>query len=520
MDDPSVLSLLPIAVAIGLALWTRQVVLSLFSGVLVAALIVTGGAPGAALIRCADPWLLDAISDRDHTKVALFSLLVAATVAIATKSGGTAALVELITRRARNRRTGMLATWVSGMVVFFDDYANCLIVGSAMRPVADRLRISREKLAYLVDSTAAPMATIALVSTWVGYEVGLMDDALRTLGRDEDAYAFFIAGLPYRFYPLLALAFGFWIAMTGRDFGPMLAAESSRLSADPEPVPPSPPLWRAWLAILPIAALVIVTGASLWTQGTASSAPGAAMFEIIGAADGYDAMLHGSLASVALAVVLAAGSRAMKLSEVSPALIDGMKELFEALVILYLAWSLGAAIGELKAADYLLSALGDALPAWSLPTVTFLLAAAIAFATGTSFGTMAVLMPLALPLALALEPTTGPIALGTAASVLSGAVWGDHCSPISDTTVLSSTGAGCDHTEHVRTQLPYAIAAGVVAVLFGTLPAGFGVSPWLLLPIGVAACGALVMTLGRVPTSQQVPSARSHSATSSHPGAP
>jgi len=510
MQDPSILSLLPIVVAIALALWSRQVVLSLFCGVFVSALIVHGGDPFSALIHTIDPWMLDSMADRDHTKVVLFSLLVAATVAMATKSGGTAALVDMVTRRAKNRRTGMLAAWASGMIVFFDDYANCLIVGSAMRPVADRLRISREKLAYLVDSTAAPMATIALVSTWVGYEVGLMDAAFRDNGYTINAYAFFVEGLPYRFYPLLALAFGFWISFTGRDFGPMRAAEAASLEREPAPVTEAPPPWKSLLAIVPIAALVIVTGISLYMQGTAALDAPAPLFEIVGAADGYDAMLHGSAASTLLAVILAGATRAMPIKDISPTLVHGMTALFEALVVLYLAWALGASISDLQAADFLLAAMGDSLPGWSLPTVTFLLAAVIAFATGTSFGTMAVLMPLALPMALNIEGEAGMIALGTSASVLSGAVWGDHCSPISDTTVLSSTGAGCDHTAHVKTQIPYAVAAGLVSVLFGTLPAGFGAPPWLLLPMGALACGGIIWFLGSTPeaTTGRVPAER------------
>lgn len=499
MQEPSILSLLPIAVSIVLALWSRQVILSLFCGVLVSALIFTNFSMGAALIHSIDPWMLDAMADRDHTKVVLFSLMVAATVSLASKSGGTAALVAQVTKRAKTRRSGMVAAWFSGLIVFFDDYANCLIVGSSMRPVADRLRISREKLAYIVDSTAAPMATVALVSTWVGYEVGLMDEALKASGHSINAYAFFIQGLPYRFYPLLALAFGFWIAWTGRDFGPMRAAEAASLEREATAEVQPQPAWKATLALLPIGVLVIGTGMSLWRQGSAQVPEGAPLFEIIGAADGYDAMLHGSTASVIAGVLMVLGTRAIPVGELSAALMDGMTSIFEALIVLYLAWALGSSIGDLQAAEFLLSALGDSVPGWSLPTVTFVLAAAIAFSTGTSFGTMAVLMPLALPMALALESTPGTIALATSASVLSGAVWGDHCSPISDTTVLSSTGAGCEHTAHVQTQIPYAIAAGLIAVGLGTLPAGLGVSPWLLLPLGVAACGGVILFLGSTP---------------------
>ncbi len=520
--EPGLFSLLPIVVAIGLALLTRQVLLALFCGLLTAALLVNGGAPWAALLHTIDPWLLDALADRDHMKVTLFSLFVAATIAVSSRSGGTEALVALITRQAKTRRSGMVATWAAGQVVFFDDYANCLVVGTSMRPVADRLKISREKLAYLVDSTAAPVATVALISTWVGFEVGLMDEALRESGLSMSAYAFFLEGLPYRFYPLLALVFGFFISVSGRDFGPMAAAESATLARPAAETAEPPAMIISLLAILPITALVAVTGASLWTQGSAATPADAPLFEIIGAADGYDAMLHGSTVSLLLAAVLAVGSRRLTMAETSRALIEGMTELFEALAVLMLAWALGSAIKELGAAEFLLSAMGSSLPPWSLPSITFILAAAIAFATGTSFGTMTVLMPLALPMALGMESPPGFIALATSASVLSGSVWGDHCSPISDTTVLSSTGSGCDHDAHVKTQMPYAIVVGIIAVLLGTLPAGFGVPWYILLPLGTAACAAAVWGLGRLPTSSSPSptSAPIDSDPSSHPALP
>ena len=500
------LSLLPVVVAIGLALWTRQVVLSLFVGTFSAALVYAGGAPWDALVRVVDPLLLDAMADRDHVKVTVFSLLVAATVKVMSDAGGTRALVEQLARLARSRRSGLVATWASGMVIFFDDYANCLVVGSAMRPLTDRLRISREKLAYLIDSTAAPMATVALVSTWIGYEVGLMDDALQAAGQTEiNAYSFFLEGLPYRFYPLLALFFAGAIAASGRDFGPMRAAEAAALGAEAAVEDDAPPpARRAWLAVLPVALLVGVTGASLWVQGSGGAPDGARLFEIIGNADGYDAMIHGSLAALTTATLLAVGTRSLSVAAGAKAITHGMGELFEALVVLYLAWALAAGIADLGAAPFLVSAIGDSLPAWSLPGVTFVVAAAIAFATGTSFGTMGVLLPLVIPLAFEVDPT---VAVASAAAVLSGATWGDHCSPISDTTVLSSTGAGCDHAAHVATQLPYALAAGGISLLLCSVPAGFGLSPWLCLLAGAAACAALIWGVGRPPEARVSPPA-------------
>ncbi len=513
MDSPSALSLIPVLLAVALTLSTRQVVLSLGLAVFSAALLLEGGNPWAAVVRAVDPFMLDAIADRDHAKVTLFSLFIAATVKVSSDAGGTRALIALVAPLARGRRSGMVATWLAGMLVFFDDYANCLIVGSSMRPLTDRLRISREKLAYIVDSTAAPMATVALVSTWIGFEVGLMDDALQARGVQGSAYSFFLAGLPYRFYPLLTLAFTFFIAASGRDFGPMRQAEAQALAAAPPPDEDAPHPGKALLAALPIATLVGVTAGSLWTQGRASAGPEAPLFEIVGGANGYDAMLQGSTASLLLALLLATVSFRDRGARAASAAIAGMSELFEALVVLILAWTLGSCLGELGTAQWLLAAMGDSLPLWSLPGLTFLLSAAIAFATGTSFGTMAIVMPLVLPMSLDLAPfaevsAAGFIPLATASAVLSGATWGDHCSPISDTTVLSSTGSGCDHAAHVRTQLPYALAAGAIALLLGHLPAGFGLSPWLLLPLGLLGCAATVGLLGKRGDSQESTAAR------------
>lgn len=496
MVEPGIISLAPVALAIGLALKTRQIVSSLGAGVLLAALILKSFNPWDALVYTVDPLLLDAIANRDHVKVTLFTLFVAATLEIVSQGQGTKALVQRVTRWARTRRSGMMASWFAGMVVFFDDYANCLIVGGSMRPVSDRLGFSREKLAYIVDSTAAPMATLALVSTWIGFEVSLMGDALAASGVDTNAYAFFLEGLPYRFYPFLALFFALAIAWTGRDFGPMRTAEvraqSERIVPDPTPIPVS----RAWLGAVPIGALVGVTGVSLWLQGAASAGPDARLFEIIGGADGYDAMLHGSIASLTVAAIGAVGLGALSTKGVTEAALTGIRGLVDAMVVLFLAWAMGSAIGELQAAQYLVATLGSAVPSWSLPTLVFTISAAIAFATGTSFGTMSIMIPLAIPLALQLEPTTA-LALATSAAVLSGATWGDHCSPISDTTILSSTGTGCDHAAHVATQLPYALSAGGISIAVGSIPAGFGVNPWLCLALGCLACAAVVRVVGK-----------------------
>ena len=502
MHPFGILSLLPAVAAIVLAFWSRNVVLSLTLAAWIAGTMVQGWNPLAGAVHLVDPLILDAVADRDHMKVTLFSLFVGATVGVMSKGGGTRALVEAVVRIATTRRSGMVATWLAGLLVFFDDYANCLIVGNTMQPLSERLRISREKLAYIVDSTAAPIASLALVSTWVGYEVGLVGDGLVAAGQDLDAYAFFVEGISYRFYSLFTIVFVGLIAFTGRDFGPMFQAEQAAAArpADPDATTrDAVPASRIWLAIVPISALIGVAAWDLWSQGTAASEPGARLFEILGNADGYDAMLRASLASVSLAIAIAVIQRAMSPKDAFDAAVGGMSSLFDALIVLFLAWALGAAMGELQAADYLVSVLEGTLSAALLPTIVFLVAALTAFATGTSFGTMGILMPMVVPLTFAIAPESMPIAFASVGAVLSGACWGDHCSPISDTTVLSSLGTGCDHVAHVKTQLPYAFSTGVISIVAGTLPVGFGAPVWLCLLIGLGACFVAVRVLGRDP---------------------
>ncbi|MCP4804981.1 MAG: Na+/H+ antiporter NhaC family protein [Proteobacteria bacterium] len=508
--DPSILSLLPALIAVVLALSTRNVMLSLFSAVWLAGTMVNGWNPIAGLYHAVDPYLLDSAASRDNMKVTLFSLFVGATVGIMSKSGGTRALVDAAVGFAKTRRSAMLATWLSGMLVFFDDYANCLVVGSAMRPLTDRMKVSREKLAYIVDSTAAPIASIALVSTWIGYEVGLMGDGLKAAGMHHiDPYTFFVEGIGYRFYSIFTIFFVGAVAFFGRDFGPMLAAER-KAAASVTILPKSDPTQTArpglWvLAALPIFTLISVTFMHLWVVGSAAALEEGLtdpkLFEIIGGADGYDAMLQGSLAAMIVAIIETAGMRALSMKDTLQAGIDGMTTLFPAIIVLMLAWALGAGMSDLHASDYLIGVLSDSLHPAALPTVVFVVSAAIAFATGTSFGTMGIVVPLVIPLSFALSPHDPMIALAASGAVLSGACWGDHCSPISDTTVLSSIGTECDLAAHVKTQLPYAIACGTISILLGTVPVGLGAPLILVLPLGIAACFLTVRVLGRPVTA-------------------
>jgi Na+/H+ antiporter NhaC len=294
------------------------------------------------------------------------------------------------------------------------------------------------------------------------------------------------------------LVFGFCIAASGRDFGPMFDAEQKRLSQKQEEETDTPFSWGAFsIAVIPLFILITYTGLDLYLQGVAKVGSDAPLFAIIGEADGYTSMLKGAIAFAFSTAILALLHRTPT-QTIQKSISQGGAHLAEPLCVLALAWALGNAISELNTAQYLVGLLQQSLPHALLPSIVFVLAAGISFATGTSFGTMGTLMPLALPLAIQLQ-TTPEICLATAAAVLSGATWGDHCSPISDTTILSSAGAGCEHVSHVRTQLPYALTSGVISLLCCSLPIGFGIHWSICLLAGSLGCISWIFWRGRVP---------------------
>ncbi|MFK7927606.1 MAG: Na+/H+ antiporter NhaC family protein [Myxococcota bacterium] len=626
MDLPTSLSLLlalaPAVVAIALALTTRKVVPALFLGVVAGAVIATLTPIYDAewwptvwtllstLIDAVIPGLADALSgegswddlDTSHLVITAFSLMVAAMVGVLGRSGATRALVRLMEGAAKGPRGAMVAAWLSGCLVFFDDYANCLVVGSAMGPLFDRFKVSRAKLAYIVDSTAAPVASLALVSTWIGYEVGLIGDELLKAGSEASALTIFLEALPYRFYGFVTLAMVGAVALSGRDFGPMLKAERAA-RAGQAPVEPadSAPGHLAWGAVVPVVSLIVVTFIYLIVDGVRANLDevglyggfqNTAFFDIVGSADPFWAMFWGSVVAVSLAVTIALLNKSLSGRTVPSALWSGVRPVMDALGVLFLAWALGNAMANTGAADALSEVIAptniiafdgtsseiawhavepakqgrveistpegrvvfnrtldtlragpgrltwdgsgllhdgapagtyvvnvpnvtedghsvrvfirgqERFPSWLLPSIVFLVAAGTAFATGTSYGTMGILIPLAVPLGVWVEAgEPGPILLGSVAAVLAGAILGDHASPISDTTVLSALGAGVELVEHVRTQLPYALTAGVISLVAGYIPAGLGVSPLLLIPAGCAMAFAVVWIFGRPSTA-------------------
>ena len=513
-------SIIPPLIAIGMALITKRVIPALFTGIWFGAMTAIGFSIGGLFQGALDTYqvyVLKEFTDDGHAAVILFSCMIGGLVGIISKNGGMQGVVNIISKWAGTPQKGQTSTAVLGLAIFFDDYANSLVVGNTMRSVTDRLRISREKLAYLVDSTAAPVACLALVTTWIGYEVGLIGEAIGKVdGLDGSAYAFFLGSIPFSFYPILAIAFVFMVALTRRDFGPMLQAEMRARStgevvrqganvdeaaiSGAETAPKDGIPIRAVNAIIPIIVLVGGVLVGLWATGEGDS-----IREIINSSDSYKALMWASLVSVLVAAIMTTAQRVLGLGEIVEAWYGGLKSMLFAMIILVLAWTLSAITEELHTAPYLVSVLGDSLNPGFVPVVVFLLAAATAFATGSSWGTMGILLPLVLPLTWAVMTVNGMgdasyyyILYSTISCILAGAVWGDHCSPISDTTILSSMASGCDHIDHVRTQLPYAMFVGAVAILVGIIPSGFGFPWWISLPVGLAVLFVGLRMFGRV----------------------
>ena len=516
---PAWFSLLPPLLSVVLALAVRNVIVALFAGVWLGAWGILGlswDGLWRGLMATIDVHVRGALVDDDHAAILIFSFMIAGMVGIIQRNGGLLGAVQGIARRVRSRRDGQVATTMLGMAVFFDDYANLLVVGNAMKPVTRRLRISAAKLAYLIDSTAAPVACLAFATTWIGFEVGLIGDATQDLGNfGTGAYGIFLRTLPYSFYPILSLVLVFAIAASGRDFGPMCASENRALTEEPEEAvevedADRGPTSSALNAIVPILVLLGSLLIGLVVTGRVASGPGAGLGEVIGAGDSFRALLWASLLSVLVAGTLTLAQRLLSLEEIVEAWAEGLRSLLFGLTTLVLAWALAGTTEALGTGPYLASLLGPGFPDWLLPSLVFLVAAMMGFATGSAWGTMAILMPVVVPTAWAqvaaggeLSAAGGAVFYGVIAAVLGGGVFGDHCSPISDTTVLSSAVSGCPHVEHVRTQLPYALLAGGVTIIVSATTAATGLNPWIGVALGAASIGLLVKWLGRFPAGQQ-----------------
>lgn len=491
------LSILPPLVTILLAFITRQVILSLLSGLVIGVTIIHG-TDITAYSSFFDTYIINSIANRDHVYIILFSLFISGSVHLSHKNGGMEALLSPLAKWVKTKQQAQGATFISGLLLFFDDYANTLVVGNSFRPITDQFKISREKLAYIVDSTSAPVAAIALVTTWVGAEIGYISEALPT-DNTLSPYNLFLNSIPYAFYPLLTLSFIALITFTKSDFGPMHKAEliASNNETTARKTSSTQPKQHFLFGALPIFILILITMTTLYLTGKKSETQ--SISEIIGNANCYTALLWGSFSSLTVALLLSLIYTSKKINLLIEEIFDGFNLLIPTLAILILSWALGGIIDDLHTADYIIQFLPNT-SSWWLPSLIFIISAIVSFSTGSSWGTMAIVFPLAIPLALSNNPSL--VLLPSIASVLSGAVFGDHCSPISDTTILSSMATQCDHVTHVKTQLPYAITVAITSLITLMLSSLFGL-PFLFLLIGITLLIIVVKLLGKKLPSDQ-----------------
>lgn len=526
------LTILPPLVAIALAFITKNVVISLFLGTLSGCFLlqISGNNVIYAIIHSFLDFVqraLNSLADPWNAGIILQVMVIGGVISLVSKMGGAKAIAEALAKKAKTPRSAQLITWLLGVLVFFDDYANSLIVGPIMKPVADKMKISRERLSFIIDATAAPIAGIMIVSTWIGLEVGLIKDGFKSIGQGADAFGVFLNTIPYRFYNILILVFVVATSYFLRDFGPMRRAEirarkryvsdknkeiALDKAAEEEMAPKEGIKLSIWNAIIPIGALMISALISFYYSGytaimggedvalqalmTNSPMSFTAIREAFSASDASVALFQSALFASIVAIGMGVYKKIFTFSEAVDVWVDGMKGLIITGVILILAWSLSSVIKELGTAAFLVQMLSDSVPKFLLPSIIFILGAIISFATGTAYGTMGILMPFAIPLAFSISPDFGYVVMSTSA-VLTGAIFGDHCSPISDTTIMSAMGAGCHHIDHVKTQTPYALTVAAITVICGYIPVGLGLPIWIVLPGATVITAAVVYFVGK-----------------------
>lgn len=519
---PLWLSILPPLIAIAVALILKEVISALFLGVLSGTFIMAlfdgkepGTALGSGLLRVMDTYIVGSIYDLDHVMIIVFTLTIGGMVKIISANGGMQGIVHWLLRRAHGPRSGQFMTFIMDLCIFFDDYSNTLMVGNTMRPVADKLKVSRAKLAYIVDSTSAPVVAIAFVTTWIGAELSYIQEGLDVIGLNASAYSVFVNSLKYSFYPLLTLCFVLMIIHSGRDYGPMLKAERearTKVVSDSNSQDNSNKQAHGIDALLPLLTLIFGTIIGLFITGYDSaiwqdSSQGffTKLSETIGEANSYLALIWSSIVSLIISVIMTLNRGTLTFGKIMDEMVDGFKVMFNAVLILTMAWSIALVTKHMHTAEFVSAILLKlSLSPYIIPALTFLLAALIGFSTGTSWGTMAILYPLILPASWMLCQNQGlgvdatmPLFYSVVASVMAGSVMGDHCSPISDTTIMSSMASGCNHLQHVKTQMPYALTVGAVALFIGVLPTSLGLPSWLAFLMALAILGIIVRFVGK-----------------------
>ncbi|MGL4387967.1 MAG: Na+/H+ antiporter NhaC family protein [Brevinema sp.] len=529
-----ILTILAPAVAIMLALKTKQVYFSLFIGMWVGAFLLAfvDGFQFQDLYTSFDKMIntmISVLSNSWNMSIIAQVITIGGLIGIIGKNGGSYAVASAISKKAKNAVSAQLLTCFTALFIFFDDYANCLITGPVMRPVTDKLKVSREKLSFIIDATAAPIAGIALISTWIGYELGVIRDSYSLAGVvDPNTYGIFIQTIPYRFYNILMLGFVILVASMKRDFGPMLKAEQrarqTGVTARPDSesekdnaLNPEPNIKHYKRnALIPIFVLIAGAFGGIWNTGyqnllaenvnfTDNLSTYDYILQILGTSDVMLEIFKASMLASIVAMILSALTKTMKFFDALNVWVIGAKQLISTTFVLLLAWSITSIIKELGTSIFLTQMFRDSLAPQFIPVLTFILSCFISFSTGSAFGTMGIIMPLAVPIAATLTGNPDSIiTLITSGAVLSGAIMGDHCSPISDTTILSSSGAECALIDHVNTQLPYSIAVAIISILAGYILVGFGIPVYFSYIVGFISLAIILYTIGKNPETHPI----------------
>ena len=476
-------ALVPPLVAIILALITKEVYSSLFVGILVGGLFYSGFSFEGTITHIYNDGFVAVLSDSYNVGILIFLVILGAMVSLMNRAGGSAAFGRFAKEKIKSRTGAQLATIALGVLIFIDDYFNCLTVGSVMKPVTDEHKISRAKLAYLIDATAAPVCIIAPISSWAAAVSGFVEG--------EDGFSIFIRAIPYNFYAILTIVMMLALVLMNVDFGPMKQHELNAINGDlfstgekvnAKESEYSNPRGKVIDLIIPIATLIVccVIG-MIYTGGFFDGADFISSFSNSDASVG---LALGSICAMILTIIIYLIRRVLTFNDCMECLPAGFKAMVPAILILTFAWTLKAMTDSLGAADFVAGVMQQSAASLMnlLPAIIFLVGCFLAFSTGTSWGTFGILIPIVVAVFADSNPQLMIISIS---ACMAGAVCGDHCSPISDTTIMASAGAQCNHVNHVTTQIPYVIVTA--AISFVTyIVAGFAQSAWIALPVGIA----------------------------------
>ena len=488
-------ALLPPVIAIALALITKEVYSSLFVGILVGGLLYSGFGFEGTLTHVFNDGIVASLSDPYNVGILVFLVILGILVSLMNKAGGSAAFGRWTSERIKTRAGAQIATIALGVLIFIDDYFNCLTVGSVMRPVTDKSRISRAKLAYLIDATAAPVCIIAPVSSWAA--------AVASYVEEGNGLHLFIRAIPFNFYAILTIIMMLFLALTNMDYGPMARHEKNarekgdifsgmRSMAD-QSVQTGNPKGKVADLIIPIVVLIVSCVVGMIYSGGFFS--GTSFIDAFSNSDASVGLMLGSAVTLVITFVYYLLRRVLSFKEITESIPEGFKAMVPAILILTFAWSLKAMTDSLGAKEFVKMVVTGSAGTFRifLPAIIFLIAVGLSFATGTSWGTFGILIPIT----LSVFPLTEPLGVVCVSACMAGAVCGDHCSPISDTTIMASAGAQCDHVTHVSTQLPYAMTVAAVSFVSYVI-AGFVPNAVIVLPIAIVLMLVTLIVMRRV----------------------